>query len=334
MSDSVSIVWKFEISLVRVYDSDERYLVGLTHTQKYSVGQMGFVPNQTCLRCRVLEIEEAVSRAEEIIRRGYSIKENWKELEKLMIVFMSPGQHPQSKPTQEQYMRVYQMAIDLYKQGFAEPYPNLPNDAFFPGVMLKAGFNPRGIFDNKYSRHIGSENRALLISSHMIASFVENVANEPVEFLEILYQAEFGERFNRLRLGFLAVTPSRLFIVGVNRLPGKDRERYYLLYPDLEDKTYYGSLDYIYLDKIKNVRLKYGIFKQEVVIHLQDIDYAKVRTRRIIGPLFYRSGIGEKEKRRTGSFKLYICFLKIPEQSKAKHKERYMQFVHKLQNRY
>jgi len=282
----------------------------------------------------VVEIEEAVSRAEEIIRRGYSLKENWKELEKLMIVFMSPEHHPQSRPTREQYMRVYQMAIDLFKQGFAEPYPNLPSDTYFPGVMLKAGFDPRGIFDNRYSQHIGSDNRALPISSHMIASFVEDVASEPVEFLEILDEAEFGESFSRFRFGFLAMTSSRLFIVGVNRLPGPDKERYYLFYPDLEDRTYYGSLDYVYLDKIKRVSMKYGRFDHKVVIDLQDIDYIKMRTRHIIGPLFYRSGIVEKMKKRTGSFKLFVRLLKIPEQSNAKHKERYMQFVNKLQDHY
>jgi hypothetical protein len=306
----------------------------MTQTQKYSLGQKSLVPEQTYGRCRVLEIEEAVSRAEEIIRRGYSIKENWKELERLMIVFMGLEHHLQSRPTQEQYMRVYQMAIDLFKQGFAEPYPNLPSDTYFPGVMLKAGFEPREIFDNRYSQHIGSNNRALPISSHMIASFVEDVASEPVEFLEILDEAEFGESFSRFRFGFLAMTPSRLFMVGVNRLPGPDKERYYLFYPDLEDRAYYGSLDYVYLDKIKKVSMKYGRFDHKVVIDLQDIDYIKMWTRHIIGPLFYRSGIVEKVKKRTGSFKLIVRLLRIREQSKEKHKERYMQFVRRLENHY
>jgi hypothetical protein len=282
----------------------------------------------------MLEIEEAVTRAEEIIRSGYSIKENWKELENLMIVFSSPKLHPQPKPTREQYMRVYQMAIDLFKQGFAEPYPNLPSFAYFPGVMRKAGFNSKGIFDNRYCQHIGSDHPALPIASHMIVSFIEDVASESIEFFEILDEAEFGESFSRFRFGYLAMTSSRLFIVGVNRLPGPDKERYYLLYPDLEDRAYYGSLDYVYLDKIKKVSMKYGRFEHKVVIDLQDIDYIKMWSRHIIGPLFYRSGIVEKTKKRTGSFRLIVHLLKIPEQSKAKHKERYMQFVSRLENQY
>lgn len=97
-----------------------------------------------------------------------------------------------------------------------------------------------------------------------------------------------------IRMGFLFLTDRRLICVGVLQGPlFHDTTAHRILYDDRESQPYLGSLDYIYLDKIRSIRSDYGFLKKQVIIEY-DTKYIKEKGRTLYGPLFFKMDLATK----------------------------------------
>ncbi len=282
----------------------------------------------------ILDIEDAVSRAEEIVRRGYSVEGSWLELiDVLRLISDPPSPHP-LPPTHEQHMRLYKIAVELMLQGFPSLSQGVLTQDIFSDIWFLTGFDSP--FDKRFRMKTSSNipERYLKVADmvfHMMKDVVEAVTehSESVALVDAAV-VEIGG-FNRRRGGFVAVTESRVFFIGFEHIVDKKySDRHYILYPDLDTKPYYGSLDYVYLDNIKDVKLDYGR-RDKLVIDLHEVEYAKMKPRYFFGPLFFKARLDDKVKRRVGSFRLTVRIPRPKAQSKEFHQGRYRNLLSHLQ---
>ncbi|TET06560.1 MAG: hypothetical protein E3J86_14895 [Candidatus Thorarchaeota archaeon] len=281
-----------------------------------------------------MDIEKAISRAEEIVLGGYSVEKDWVELQGVLRTISEPTEPHPHPPTHEQHMRLYRMSVDLMLRGFPVLSQNTLTHDIFADIMFRTGFDSP--FDKRFRGEKFSDipERYFQIADvifHMMKDVVETVV-EHSESVMLVDSAvvEIGG-FNRRRGGFVAVTENRVFFIGFEHVVDKKySERHYILYPDLETKPHYGSLDYIYLNNIKNVKLDYGR-RDKLVIDLHTIEYTKMKPRYFFGPLFFKTRLDDKVKRRVGPFRLTVRIPRPKAQSKEFHLGRYKRLLSLLQ---
>jgi len=97
-----------------------------------------------------------------------------------------------------------------------------------------------------------------------------------------------------ISMGYLYLTDRRLICVGGLQGPlTHDSTAYRILYDDRKSQPYLGSLDYIYLDKIRGIRSDYGLLKKQVSVEYHT-KYIKEKGRTLYGPLFFKMDLATK----------------------------------------
>jgi len=125
------------------------------------------------------------------------------------------------------------------------------------------------------------------------------------EAIEILDTGRFviGKNSGHIRSGPFVVTQNRLLSLGKDR---RDDFSCYILYPDVEEHDYYGSVDYIEFDADDTVKLKWGLIMQGLEIWKQNLPHIRTWRRQLYGPLFYRYRLADGAEAKTGKFRLRI----------------------------
>ncbi|MFQ5833934.1 MAG: hypothetical protein ACE5H4_14605 [Candidatus Thorarchaeota archaeon] len=259
-----------------------------------------------------MSIEESLERIEQIVKEGYS-EEKWKALEEALLSFVRPpGHYPphDSRPTDEQFSRFIDVGVALFEQGYPQLIDGIPTISFFGGGLEMNEFDT----DNSLPQ-----------SLHVTRRFIERHLRPSEEIVLMEYGGcEMGS-FNRLKSGHIAITNDRILAIGHEVIGStKVADRHYLIYPDLKEKAYYQSLDFLPLDKVKKVKVNWGLTKKNVSVTLRDIEYVKISPRHFYGPLFFKMQLSDKVKSKVGDFTIRIRLARWPEsQSSQHHKQRH-----------
>ena len=124
-----------------------------------------------------------------------------------------------------------------------------------------------------------------------------------------------------IRMGFLFLTDRRLICVGVLQGPlFHDTTAHRILYDDRESQPYLGSLDYIYLDRIRNIRSDYGLLKKQVTIEYHT-KYIKEKGRTLYGPLFFKMDLATKKSVKEGPIDVLIQITEPMDTRKIRQEE-------------
>ncbi len=124
-----------------------------------------------------------------------------------------------------------------------------------------------------------------------------------------------------IRMGFLFLTDRRLICVGVLQGPlTHDSTAYRILYDDLESQPFLGSLDYIYLDRIRGIRSDYGFLKKQITIEYHT-KYIKEKGRTLFGPLFFKLDLATKTSAEEGPIDVLIQMTEPMDTRKVRQEE-------------
>lgn len=273
----------------------------------------------------MISFEEALSNAEKIVKDGYSI-EKYGELSKYLVLINQPPEPFPEPPTHAQLMRLFHLGVEILYQGYYTTGPDIDTLYLFTGLLwtLHLDLDASG-FDDRFTRmySIGKD-PAMVIFTNLLKNFIERICSpfESVQYMERAF-VEIGG-FNRHRVGDIILTNTRFFIIGSEYIRTTSyAERNYLWYPDLTEKSYYGCLDYIPIEKIAGVEVKYGRKDTKLMLYLQDIDYIKVKPRYFHGPLFFKMRLSDKVVQKAGTLDLAVRFIKYKDETKEEHRARY-----------
>jgi hypothetical protein len=110
-----------------------------------------------------------------------------------------------------------------------------------------------------------------------------------------------------MRHGGVIVTNQRLFSIGADVISTtKYMHRYDIFYPDIQEKAYYGVLDYVDLKNIIFSENRYGRFTKRIELELREIEFIKSSPRHFYGPLFFKAQLSDKVDVGRGRFKLSL----------------------------
>ena len=124
-----------------------------------------------------------------------------------------------------------------------------------------------------------------------------------------------------IRMGYLFLTDRRLICVGGLQGPlFHDTTAYRILYDDRESQPYLGSLDYIYLDRIRSIRSDYSFLKKQVTIEYHT-KYIKEKGRTLYGPLFFKMDLATKTSVEEGSIEVLIQITEPMDTRKTRQEE-------------
>ncbi len=266
-------------------------------------------------------IDESLDRAERIVQDGYT-EEKWGSLENALQSFgRPPGYPPHSDPhTNAQFSRFVDIGVALLQQGYPELGRNIPTLQLFGGYLKICGFE--GEADSPFPQ-----------TEHITRRFIEPLLRPD----EAIVQIEWGGcelgGFNRLRSGHMLVTNERVLVIGNNVIgTTKVADRHYLLYPDIEEKAYYGSLDHLPLGHVEEVKLKWGLTKKSIQVKLRNIEYVKISPRHFYGPLFFKFQLSDKVKGTVGDFKINIRLGELVSRRSQDMKKRHETLAEKIRN--
>ncbi|MFX1415606.1 MAG: hypothetical protein ACFFC0_02290 [Promethearchaeota archaeon] len=251
----------------------------------------------------LLNIEESLEGMEQIVKEGYS-EEKWTALEEALLSFIRPPGHfppHDSRPTDEQFSRWIDVGVALFEQGYPQLVEGVPTISMFEG----------GLEFNKLDT-----DSSVPQSLHVTRRFIERHLGPREEIMLMEYGGcEMGS-FNRLKPGHIVVTSDRILIIGHEKIGStKVADRHYLHYPDIEEKPYYQSLDFLPLDKVKKVKVNWGLIKKNVAVTLSDIEYVKISPRHFYGPLFFKMQLSDKVKPKVGDFTIWVRLSQLNESS-------------------
>jgi hypothetical protein len=124
-----------------------------------------------------------------------------------------------------------------------------------------------------------------------------------------------------IRMGYLFLTNQRLICVGGLQGPlFHDTTAYRILYDDRESQPYLGSLDYIYLDRIRSIRSDYSFLKKQVTIEYHT-KYIKEKGRTLYGPLFFKMDLATKTSVNEGPIDVLIQITEPMDTRKIRQEE-------------
>jgi hypothetical protein len=134
-----------------------------------------------------------------------------------------------------------------------------------------------------------------------------------------------------IRMGFLFLTNQRLICVGGLQGPlFHDTTAYRILYDDRESQPYLGSLDYIYLNKIRGIRSDYGFLKKQVTIEYHT-KYIKDKGRTLFGPLFFKMDLATKTSVVEGPIDVLIQITEPMDTRKVRQEELMRRIEHLIE---
>ncbi|MFQ5832303.1 MAG: hypothetical protein ACE5H4_06360 [Candidatus Thorarchaeota archaeon] len=266
-------------------------------------------------------IDDSLDRAERIVQDGYT-EEKWSSLENALLSFgRPPGYPPHPGPaTDAQFSRFIDIGVALLEQGYPELGRDIPTLQLFGGILKVCGF-------------VWETDSPFPETEYITRRFIEPLLRPN----EVVVQVEWGGcelgGFNRLRSGHILVTTERVLVVGNDIIAStKVAERYYLLYPDIEEKAYYGSLDYLPLEHVEEMELKWGLARKYIQMKLRDIESAKISPRHFYGPLFFKFQLSDKVKEKRGDFQIKIRLGELASKRAQDLKKRHETLAEKIRN--
>jgi hypothetical protein len=225
-------------------------------------------------------------------------------------------QSQKTVPKSQEFEQWNQMGLDLMMRGISTLDDSLAiyTFAFFPGAIDAMG-QP---IDFEKPWAINSILRQLIVDRKALRATISSV-DFFYKFFELIKQPDekplyfdffsthIGEGFNRLRAGGVIITNQRLLSIGVDVIATTEfKHRYDIFYPDIQEKAYYGVLDFVDLENIIYVENKFGRFTKRIELDLGDIEFVKTRPQHFYGPLFFKKQLSDKVKVGRGHFKLAL----------------------------
>ncbi len=125
------------------------------------------------------------------------------------------------------------------------------------------------------------------------------------EQVEVIDYGDFGvgHKSGRSRAGVIVLAQESIFVVGKDN--PHDRSCY-IIYPDLEEKAYYGSVNYIELGQVDKVEKVWEPLHKKVDLWSDRIDYLRTTPRHLYGPLFFKTRMPDKVEIQRGEFRVQV----------------------------
>lgn len=271
----------------------------------------------------MIVFEDVITKMESIVAKGYSV-EKWDCFKGQLMRLIDPPPQFSSPPTRDQYMRLYNLGVNLLEQGYFEMARGAFTHLYITVALDHSGFHKTDTgLDGRYTRNyiFGDTlgNRTLL---YLLADFIKNAGGEQVEHI-VQANTSIGG-FNRQRNGYIAISENRIYLLGREVIPAESyAERYYLWYPDLTEKSYYGCLDYVPLKNLLDARVRYGRLDKNLLLRFRNVDYIKSNPRTLYGPFFFKTRVSDKVQREHGEIQMTVRLPKHEEESRSEHKARH-----------
>ncbi|MHA2229918.1 MAG: hypothetical protein ACXADL_11865 [Candidatus Thorarchaeota archaeon] len=212
----------------------------------------------------------------------------------------------------DEYEQWIQIGLELMMKGISLLEEH-STSMLFPGFLAVMGYpgtiERPWVIDSFLNTSGDSEwLEKFSISLDFYHRFFEQVKNPEEKPLYFDFCTAFiGEGNNRMRGGCIIVTNQRLISIGADLVKTTEfKHRYDIFYPDLQEKAYYGSLDYVDLDNITHVENRYGRFTKQIELELREIEWIKTSPRHFYGPLFFKKQLSDKVKVGKGGFRLSL----------------------------
>ncbi|MHA2188075.1 MAG: hypothetical protein ACW99V_07530, partial [Candidatus Thorarchaeota archaeon] len=208
-----------------------------------------------------------------------------------------------------------QMGLDLMMRGIStlDERRDAYTFGFFPAALLVTGYpvdieKPWVIDSIMSTVGNGKVLKRFSVSLDFYHRFFEQIKHPEEKPLYFDYfTTGIGEGFNRVRSGGVIVTNQRLLSIGADMISTtKYIHRYDIFYPDIQEKAYYGVLDYIDLKNIIFSENRYGRFTKRIELELREIEWIKSSPRHFYGPLFFKAQLSDKVEVSRGRFKIAL----------------------------
>ncbi|MHA2084544.1 MAG: hypothetical protein ACXABD_12380 [Candidatus Thorarchaeota archaeon] len=214
----------------------------------------------------------------------------------------------------KEYEQWIQMGLDLMMKGIPTLDERLGAYTFsyFPAVLVvmrqPIDIEKPWVIDS-FVRQLVEDNersKTLTVSVDFYHRFFEQIKHPEEKPLYFdFFTTGIGEGFNRNRSGGVIVTNQRLLSIGADMIStAKYMHRYDIFYPDIHERAFYGSLDYVDLKSIIFSENRYGRLTKRIELELREIEWIKSNPRHFYGPLFFKAQLSDKVEVSRGRFRL------------------------------
>jgi hypothetical protein len=246
-----------------------------------------------------MDVDEALDEIESMIRGDFD-PEKPEKFGPILGAFRTS----RSPVTGEQHLRLIGIAIQLLTMGYPSLGP-LSTLEEFSELLFDSGYRTTQWTDQAKSVNPKKyEKRAIVYE--LALEFLKSIglinSDNQVEIIEP-GSIDIGHISGRFRYGVIVLVRDRIYVVGKDY--PHDRSCY-ILYPDLEEKSYYGSLDYIDLDKVDKVEKVWKPFHKKVDLWSDRIEYLRTTPRHLYGPLFFKIRMPDKTEIQRGEFRVQV----------------------------
>ncbi|MFW9887394.1 MAG: hypothetical protein ACFFER_04390 [Candidatus Thorarchaeota archaeon] len=260
-----------------------------------------------------MEIDDSLDSIESLLTPDFDQENVWD-----LIPFFRTIRRSRVTGSANQHQRLINIGVEWLCKGFSM-FGDFSALDVFADTLSDIGYIPEHWLT--YVEHLDPKKHdKLAIKLQLAVEFLKRIKLLDSERdMELIDFATFkvGHHSLRFRKGVLMLTKKRVISIGKD-VP-HDRSCY-ILYPDIEEKDYYGSLDYLDLELIDRVETVLKRFHNKVDLWSDRVEYLRTSPRHLYGPLFFKMKLADKVHVQTGKFRVQISLKNVKDKDRLKER--------------